>query len=360
MNYVDFRRPVALIGAGQLGKMAIELWPPELEKPVFFLDENVSQEIHGIPILKTSSHKPDSSIQYVLSYFKSDPKTIKHLFETFLNQEIITVYDLLTQANPDLFSNGWKGDSENLENARSNLPFFADEQSRVIYSEVLDWRYLRNLGNAVPSPETDKYNLKKYGRASSQYDLVIDGGSYDFSFPKSLLDSNITWKNLIAIEPDPSRQAEVLNQMDQTSMLTDFPGDCRLEKRALWSTNQGAYFYSNGLLSARIAKSPDETCTKIKTVTLEALLTPQIEGANTKLLTKLHVEGAEWPVIYSSSRFLERDITNDIIINLSHDEESLVKIPELLHNLGKHDLFLHSHALFGEGLTLIARSKGRL
>jgi len=95
-------------------------------------------------------------------------------------------------------------------------------------------------------------------------------------------------------------------------------------------------------------------------VTLEALLTPQIEGANTKLLTKLHVEGAEWPVIYSSSRFLERDITNDIIINLSHDEESLVKIPELLHNLGKHDLFLHSHALFGEGLTLIARSKGRL
>jgi hypothetical protein len=72
VNYVDLRRPVALIGAGQLGKMAIELWPPELEKPIFFLDEQASQEIHGIPILKTSSHKPDSSIQYVLSYFKSE------------------------------------------------------------------------------------------------------------------------------------------------------------------------------------------------------------------------------------------------------------------------------------------------
>jgi FkbM family methyltransferase len=363
VNYVDFDKPVALIGAGQLGKMAIELWPVKLEKPIFFLDEFSTQEIDGIPIFRTSTHNPDPSVQYILSYFKTDPKEIKYLFESFLNQEIITIYDLLTQLNSDLFSNGWTGNPENLKNARSNSTYFADEHSQSIYSNVLDWRYLRKLNNSIPANETDKYNLTKFGRNSNHYDLVIDAGSYDFSFPKSLLASKITWESLIAIEPDPNSQKEVENQINQINQIqsaTEILGNCHLEKRALWSNNEGARFYSNGLLAARISKNAHASCKKVETVTLKTLLEEQIVSESAEILTKLHVEGAEWPIIQSSSALLERNQIHDIVINLSHDEESLVKIPELLHNSGKYDLFLHSHALFGEGLTLFARSKGKL
>ena len=359
MNYVDLDRPVALIGAGQLGKMAIALWPPEVEKPIFFLDEFSTQEIQGIPIFKTSTHIPDPSIQYVLSYFKTDPRDIKHLFESFLKQEVITIYDLLTEVNSDLFSNGWRGDPANLESARKNSAYFADAKSQSIYSDVLDWRYLRKLSNSVPSTEAKKYDLTKIGRKSNQYDLVIDGGSYDFSFPKSLLSSKITWKDLIAIEPDPISQAEVMKQIELIGSIPEFSGNCYLEKRALWSTNQGAYFYPNGLLSARIAQNPDNSCREVETVTLESLVLSQIRDESAEILTKLHVEGADWPIIDSSTKFLERDLTHDILINLSHDEDSLVKIPELFHNLGKFELYLRSYALFGEGLTLLALSKGK-
>lgn len=359
MNYVDLDRPVALIGAGQLGKMAIELWPPEVEKPIFFLDEFSTEEIQGIPVFKTSAHNPDPSIQYLLSYFKTDPKEIKDLFKTFLNQEIITIYDLLTQVNPDLFSNGWRGDPANLESARVKSAYFADVESQSIYSDVLDWRYLRKLSNSVPSIESKKYDLTKISRNTMHYDLVVDGGSYDLSFPKSLLDSKITWKDLIAIEPDPISQLEVMKQIELIGGIPENSGNCYLEKKALWSTNQGAYFYPNGLLSARITQNPDKSCIKVETLTLGSLVSSQIGDSSAKILTKLHVEGSEWPIISSSAALLQRDFTHDILINLSHDEDSLVKIPELLHNLGGFELFLHSHALFGEGLTLLARSKGK-
>ena len=358
MNYVDLNRPIALIGAGQLGKMAIELWPQWLEKPIFFLDEFSTQDINGIPIFKTSTHIPDSSIQYILSYFKTNPSDVKDLFGSFLNQEIITVYDLLTQVNSDLFSNGWRGDPKDLKSARANLDYFADVESQSVYSDVLDWRYLRKLSDYVPASEDNKYNLTKFGRNSYHYDLVIDGGSYDFSFPKSLLATKNSWEKLIAIEPDPMSQVEVAKQIDQIQRTKEFHGSCHLEKRALWSTNQTAYFYPSGLLSARISGKPDKTSRKVETVTLESILVEQKVNTSAKILTKLHVEGAEWPIICSSIQVLKWNQVHDILINLSHDEESLVKIPELLHELGKYDLFLHSHALFGEGLTLFARSKG--
>ena len=52
-----------------------------------------------------------------------------------------------------------------------------------------------------------------------------------------------------------------------------------------------------------------------------------------------------------------RVIISDLLINLSHDEDSLLNIPQTLGVSKKFDLFLDSHALFGEGLTLFAKSK---
>lgn len=354
---IDSSRPVVLIGAGQLGKMAIALWPQALDKPLFFLDENTNATINGIPVYKTTNHKPDPSIQYVLSFFKSDPKVIKELFNNFLQQEIITIYDLLTQSNSDLFSNGWSGNSTNLLQAVNNIEYFSDYSSKSIYRSVLNWRYHRVLDDSIPSPEQDKYNLKKFGGKHSYYDLVIDGGSYDFSFPLSLLDLQISWGELTAIEPDSVSQLEVNRQIDMIQKKYRNLGECRFEKRALWRTNQGAYFYQNGLLSARIARGLDKTCKLTETVTLEEILSDKIKGKKDKVLTKLHVEGAEWPIIESSTNLLKQDYLHDMLINLSHDEESLIKIPKALYETGKFDLFLHSHSLFGEGLTLFARRK---
>ena len=85
-NFIDPHRPIALIGAGQLGELALDLWPPVVDKPMFFLDEFSHQKtIRGIPVVKTSSHIPDTNIQYALAAFKLDAEYIKYLFTEFLS-----------------------------------------------------------------------------------------------------------------------------------------------------------------------------------------------------------------------------------------------------------------------------------
>jgi len=61
-------------------------------------------------------------------------------------------------------------------------------------------------------------------------------------------------------------------------------------------------------------------------------------------------------VIESSFEYLLSFDHLDLLINLSHDEESLLFIPRILGSSGKYRLFLELHALFGEGATLFART----
>ena len=77
---------------------------------------------------------------------------------------------------------------------------------------------------------------------------------------------------------------------------------------------------------------------------------------NSDILIKIHVEGAELSVLEGSIRMIKK-FKPDIFINLSHDEESLFKIPDFLSALGGYKLYLTGHSLFGEGITLFATQK---
>jgi hypothetical protein len=75
-----------------------------------------------------------------------------------------------------------------------------------------------------------------------------------------------------------------------------------------------------------------------------------------KTLLKLHIEGAELAALKGAEKLLSAGHC-DVILNLSHDEASLTDLPVYLRSFGHYDIFLRSHALYGEGLTLFARYK---
>ncbi len=357
-NFIDIHRPIALIGAGQLGELALDLWPSVVDKPLFFLDEFSHQKsIRGFPVIKTSSHIPDANIQYALAAFKLDAEYIKYLFTEFLNQEILTVYDILTQFNSDVFSNGWNGKTQNYKLAKENLPLFADKRSQEIYMSVLDWRYSRTLQNNLVIDEKDKYNLNEFNISSKIYDIVIDGGSYDLSFAETLSKNGVKARNFIVVEADSNRAGMIDRDIQTRRINLDSLGNIKLVTKALWSSESNVFFYQNGLLSARVSHNQDKSCDLVEATTVENLIKEIMPTYNCKSLVKLHIEGAEWPVICGSLAFLKGSQKIDLLINLSHDEDSLIKIPKALSNLGCYDLFLRSHAHFGEGLTLFARAK---
>jgi FkbM family methyltransferase len=349
---------IVLVGGGQLGHMALDLWPLKLKLPIAILDRIKRGYISGIPVVNIEDHEVLQSNIYILSYFKESAEGVKRFFSEVLRQELITVYDLLTSYSPDVFSNGWIGNSLSLTTASKNIKFFLDEPSRNVYQAALQWRYLRALNDDYPvGLEAEKYTLSQYGIKNHFYDFVIDAGSYDFSFPIHLWSSGVRWRTIVALEPDYKTHPKTLVAADTFMKTMECDFNLIMDKRALWIDSKGCSFYSNGLLSARVTSSKNSSTKQVPSVSLIDLLSEIGASRNSKILIKMHIEGAEWPVINSCKELLKNWVGIDFLINLSHDENSLVKIPALFSELNRHDVLIRSHSLFGEGLTFCARSR---
>jgi FkbM family methyltransferase len=351
-------KKIVVLGAGQLGELLLDLWPGDIALPSLFLDENRTGHINGIEIQKSKDHDFSKSNIYILSYFKEDPRKINELFKVVLEQEIITAYDILTFFKSDMFSNGWIGNSRDLDLVLDNAKFFANERSKEVLYSVAQWRYARVLEEKmILGLESSKYDLEKYGVSPTIYDFICDGGSYDLSFLLKQSNDGLASQTLVAVEPDTQRINEINRLLTKTEYSSLFKSNLQIDNRAFWSSTGSAKFYNNGLLSARVARFPDYSCVDIKTITLSDLMRDFQVLPKHKSLVKLHIEGAEWPVINSSLEYLLGFDHLDLFINLSHDEESLINIPQLLGFSNKYDLYLESHALFGEGVTLFAKTR---
>jgi FkbM family methyltransferase len=355
-NYLS-NRNIVLIGAGQLGQMALNLWPESLNKPILFLDTHRQENIDGIPIERVDEHQFSTNNVYLLSYFKDSATNIIELFNNKVKQKILTVYDLLTYYLPDQFSNGWCGAEDNFISTQLGLEYLHNEYSRQVYLAVINWRYKRILDPKYPiTAEIDKYNINKYDIHNHYFDLVIDGGSYDLSFPKTLHNAGHKWRKLIVIEPDEQRMFIIKKLLLTNEECKSLNNNIILDERALWSHNEGCMFYSNGQLSARIAQNPDQHCIKVNSNTLSNLFEEHSINHDLNNLVKLHVEGAEWPIIQNLLTQYKNFKGLNFLINLSHDENSLLKIINTLGITNHFEIYLDSHSLFGEGLTLFAKN----
>ena len=348
-----FRRPIVLLGAGQLSHMALELWPEEIQKPTVILAEEGPAAIKGIPVQNPSQHNPDSDNTYVLSYFKDSATNVKRLFAEHLNQDIVTVYDILTHFNPDMFSNGWQGTPDEYEHAIETIACFPDIRSRHVYRCAAEWRYRRVLVDDYPLiPATEKYKVQRPpGECLTHFDFILDAGAYDLSLASTLAAEGISWNSYVAIEPDPSRSRVLTSALKELSI--EGRSSVCVDIRALWNATGSVPFYANGLMSARVARQETNDTNSVPAITLEDLVAQLEIPEGASMLMKLHIEGAEWPVLESSRCLLERIGQTQIFVNLSHDEDSLLRIPKLLASLG-YLLELNSYSLFGEGLTLSA------
>jgi len=97
-----------LIGAGQLGEMAIDQWPKSVPKPRLFLDSSRTGSCRGIPIQRLQDFQPNSTSTFLLSAFKMPAGDVDAIFKRLGQSLILTVYDLFEEYSSNLFSNGWR------------------------------------------------------------------------------------------------------------------------------------------------------------------------------------------------------------------------------------------------------------
>lgn len=352
--------PFALIGAGQLGEMTLALWPPELERPAFVLDSVRRDSIGGIEVRPLQGHDPVPGVTYLLSAFKMPADEVRGIFKALGQSSILTAYDLFEHTMPELFSNGWRdlSPTEATTQRLERLPqLFADELSAQICRSVEAWRYRRDLVSDYPvAPEADKYDLSLMGRGGTHYDVVYDCGSFDLGFLDSLQKAHVSFGSMIAFEPDPRNRARCISRVKE--LEAEAAGRISVDSRAVHDHASNQPFVANGQLSARIVPEtlsthPDHI--SVECCTLDAVHSA-LPGESDRVLIKLHIEGSEPSALAGAMRLIT-ETRADLLINMSHDERSLLEIPEVLAATGRFDIFLRSHSLFGEGLTLFARHR---
>lgn len=354
----------ALIGAGQLGRMSLALWPASVAQPEFILDSNKSGRLGGIEIRNLGSHVREPDITYLASVFTIPPREIRDIFRRIGQPEIVTVYDLFEEFAPSVFSNGWRNLEPCSETQRrlAHMPqLYADELSRKNCEAVTAWRYRRELLDDYPiGPHERKYDLRYLGRAGTHYDVVYDCGSFDFSFADWLGSAEVTFDKVVAFEPDPESHAICEGRISDRRLETD--AEILLRRQAVSDRKGRGAFLANGQLAARLVSDPlleHPDLIDVEICTLDDVheeLFGWEDAPATRVLIKLHVEGAELKALKGAEKVI-RTSRADILLNVSHDEASYLDIPEMLSAFGFYDLILRSHALFGEGMTLFARRR---
>lgn len=356
--------PYALIGAGQLGAMSIGLWPTSAPPPAFILDSVKTGDIQGVEIRDLRSHVRVPGVTYLASAFVMSGAELKTIFQRIGQDDVLTVYDFFEEFTPTAFSNGWRNLAPTAETERrlAQLPgLYADETSRDICRAATAWRYRRELMDEYPlGSDANKYNLALFGRTGTHYDVVYDGGCFAFTLVKSLTAAGVTFDRILAFEPDPASYEICRQQI--SAWQPRVKAQITLDRRALSDRSGRGTFIANGLLAARLIHVPSFDHPKLTTVdtcTLDFVHEQtfgQERPETRRMLIKLHIEGAELPALKGAEQFIRQNRA-DILVNLSHDEESYLDIPEYLTRFGCYDIFLRSHSLFGEGLTLFARHK---
>lgn len=350
-NFRTTTQPIVLIGAGALCQMALDLWPDGIARPVMIVDSFKTGHLGDIPIERLEDHQPQSDVLYLLSAFEIPSDALAQIYLKLGNPPIATVYDLLDQIIPDVFSNGWSHlnpSAETRKKISTVRDCFTDEVSKAVFDAAVDWRYHRKMASPYPViKNASKYDLARYDRQDNHYDVVYDGGSFDLSFLHGQMQSGITMGRMIAFEPDAE------NYQTCKDNLAELNRPVELVQKALGVTNgAGGFLTGNGMASRLSPDAPDN----IDITTLDADFLDRVGDPKGRksLLIKLHVEGAELDCLKGSRNLIENH-TVDIFVNLTHNEAALLDIPVWLRAFGLYDLHLRAYSLFGEGLTLFAR-----
>lgn len=239
-------------------------------------------------------------------------------------ERIISISERHTLYAPDvpLFGGGlW--DEGYLETHEDEIgkaySLLADEQSRVTFADVLNYRLSGKLSylSHCETEREEMYRLLQIGAQEDYFDL----GAYDGDTVREFLSfTKGHFRSVTAVEPDPKNRKKLLRKCPQ------FLSDSRfaLVEAGVWHEDGELHF--DNAAGRNSALSPEG---KILTPVLSL---DSIVGERDCSFIKMDVEGAEREALLGGSRTL-RDQRPQLLFSAYHKTEDIYSLPLLLHAL---------------------------
>ena len=347
-------RPIALYGAGNLGRMAREFLDAVGVKIAAVIDAKADRLVQdpfwsGIKVMRPEvapagmRNRLRLAVCVVTSaYVPIERALLEHGFS-----DVVPFYDLaesFRSGHP--LSNGWFAEplsGSDRRNTREVLKRWDDDVSRAHHLQFLAWRRLREEWSfaAAPIPGCARFFIPEVINLLTDEECFVDAGAHHGTVVKTFLDHvQGRFARIIAVEPDPANCALLQTNLHRWAP----PNRVKLYDCALSDSETEALFHAGLGYASQL--SPTGRL-RVATSALD-----QLGLAPTFL--KLHLEGAELAALKGARETLlaHRPI---VAATVYHNSDGIWKTPLwLMTTLADYRFLFRLHSWCATGAVVYA------
>ena len=352
--------PLALYGAGNMGRLARDFLATVGRKPVMVIDRDarrLAQEpswtgerlVHPDEMAEFAKDGLRIAVCVVTAPYVPIERSLQQLgFE-----DIVPFYDLAESfrgVHP--LSNGWFAaplTAFDREKTAEVLARWDDDVSRAHHLQFLAWRRLREewVFDAAPTPDCARFFIPEVARVLNDDEFLLDAGAHDGSVSQAFVrHTKGAFRRIAAIEPDPSNRARL-----EANLQFWLPADPRVTVYdCALADDEGEALFHDGLDYAS-QLSPTGRM-RVTTRPLDALdLSPTF--------VKIHLEGGELTALKGARKIL-LGIRPIVATTVYHNADGIWKTPHwLMQLLPNYRFFFRAHSWCGTGGVVYAIPKER-
>jgi len=348
-------RPLALYGAGNLGRLARNFLNTVRQGFVCVIDRNAHDlsnhpDWSGVRLVHPDETTEDdkSGTRLAVTVVTSAYVPLERALIDRGFNDVVPFYDLaesFRHLHP--LSNGWFA-PRLTEHDRAGvarvLSRWNDEVSRAHHLQFLAWRRLREEWTFVkaPMPACDRFFIPEIITALRNDEILLDAGAHHGLVIEALVrHTGGNFQRILAIEPDPINRTHLESRLDKL-----LPDDLRVAIDACAvSDHDGEAFFHSGLdYASQLSNTGD---TRVRTRRIETL------GFSPTFI-KLHLEGAELAALNGAKQTL-LDCRPIVATTVYHNSDGLWKTANwLMETLNDYRFIFRNHSWCGTGAVIYA------
>ena len=333
-----FKKPVAIFGAGRMGKVFLKGMRSVGMRVSYFIDNsrklqgNVIDRVPVISLFKAKKISLENPV--VVASLSYETEICTDLLKEGFKFVFPLVY--LNTLYPDIFfSPEYKNifdslfEKDNQTKIQNAMDLWEDEKSKEVFSRLLLFRftfekaYLRHANAGTSSYICD--GLLRFG----EKEVFVDGGAYTGDSIDAFLEaSHKKYMSIYSFEPDETNYTHLVNYCRKRGMKAVFP-----VKKGMFEKTGQVRFNGNGTVDARILKKINNSVhnhdiKRIETVILD----DYFRDKETPTLIKMDIEGVEREALMGASKLIRLNKPK-LMISVYHHAEDLWNLPILIKKL---------------------------
>jgi len=353
-------KPPVVYGIGSCGRLVADTLRRCGNVPACFLDRKAQpgQQIDGIKVLYPDQARivyPDlSGVTVILGLFNDSRSSHAPDVAGYLKQlgfgEVIcfeNFYQVFLPETPEPF---WLSDPELYFNYRSEIEqcstIWADEKSRNIFGALIQHRLGAGY-EILPEPDWNDvtYLPKDVPLWSPPYNF-IDAGAYDGDTIDHFIRSGVTFRKLLALEPDLNNFSKLVQRKEYFSRFSE---EAYFIPAGLGESCHRVSFDSQGIATSKISDSGNST---IPIIPLDL----SVHGFIPNYI-KMDIEGAEKGALCGMRHTVEK-YQPMLAICIYHYPQDLFLLPLMVRSWQwQVDLYLRMHCAHGLDTVMYAIPK---